>query len=138
MARRARTGRAPSQRQRRVGEELRHALSSILQSSHLRDPDLAGQQITVTEVRITPDLTSATAFIMPLGGEGADRVVAALARATPYLRGCVAKEVQLRIVPDLIFRIDNSFANAARIDALLDRHGPAARDDGNDEDDNGA
>jgi len=138
MARRARAGSTPTQRQRRVGEELRHALSRILQSSQIRDPDLADQLITVTEVRVSPDLSHATAFIMPLGGEGEDRVVAALARATPYLRGCVAQEVQLRIVPELVFRLDDSFANAARIDALLDRHAPAPPDDDSGEDGHGA
>ncbi len=132
MARRAGMGREPSQRQRRVGEELRHALAHILSLDELRDPDLAGQSITVTEVRVSPDLHNATAFVMPLGGEGADRIIVALGRAATYLRGRVAKEVRLRVAPRLIFRLDDSFANAARIDSLLAPSPLPAEDEGDD------
>ena len=102
-------------------KSLRHALARIFQLNQLRDPDLVDVPITVTEVRVGTDLCDANVFIMPLGGEGGERVVAALGRATPFLRGCLAKEVRLRLVPQLTFRLDDSFANAARLDALLGR-----------------
>lgn len=122
MARRtgtSRFGRPPSQRQLRIGEELRHALSHILQREELRDPDLAGRSITVTEVRISPDLKTATAFVLPLGGIDSDRTVEALRRASGYLRGCIARDVVLKYVPRLNFETDESFDKAARIQELL-------------------
>ena len=100
-------GRPPSQRQLRVGEEIRHALSEVLGEASLRDPDLAGAAITVTEVRLSPDLKNATAFVMPLGG------------AEPFLRGELARRLKLRFTPRLGFEPDLSFDNAGRIDALL-------------------
>lgn len=115
----SRFGGPPSQRQLRIGEELRHALSHILQREELRDPDLAGRSITVTEVRVSPDLKAATAFVLPLGGTDSDRTVGALRRASGYLRGCVAREVVLKYVPRLNFETDESFDKAARIQQLL-------------------
>ena len=112
-------GRAPSQRQLRVGEEVRHALSQVLGESLLRDPDLADAAITVTEVRISPDLKNATAFVMPLGGGDLEVKVAALRRAAPFLRGEVARRVKLRFAPRLSFEPDRSFDAAGRIDDLL-------------------
>ena len=112
-------GRAPSQRQLRVGEEVRHALSQVLGESLLRDPDLAEAAITVTEVRISPDLKNATAFVMPLGGSDLEAKVAALRRAAPFLRGEVARRVKLRFAPRLSFEPDRSFEAAGRIDDLL-------------------
>ena len=112
-------GRAPSQRQLRVGEEVRHALSQVLGESLLRDPDLADAAITVTEVRISPDLKNATAFVMPLGGSDLEAKVAALRRAAPFLRGEVARRVKLRFAPRLSFEPDRSFDAAGRIDDLL-------------------
>jgi ribosome-binding factor A len=111
----------PSQRQLRVGEELRHALAEILPRAHLRDPDLQGVSLTVSEVRASPDLKYATAYVVPLGGRDADTVVKALNRAASYLRGHVARRVQLRAAPEIDFAVDRSFDNATRIDAVLRR-----------------
>ncbi len=108
-----------SQRQLRVGEMLRHALSAILNRGDLRDPDLAGKSVTVTEVRLSPDLRNATAFVQPLGGAEIGKVVAALGRAAPYLKRQIAAEVDLRYMPSLSFTPDTSFEHAERIDALL-------------------
>ncbi|MBV8937807.1 MAG: 30S ribosome-binding factor RbfA [Alphaproteobacteria bacterium] len=110
-----------SQRQLRVGEELRHVLARILRDGECRDPALDDASITVTEVRLSPDLRSATAFVMPLGGANAAEVVAALRRCAVFLKGVLAREVQLRNTPNLIFALDGSFDEAARISALLAR-----------------
>ncbi len=112
-------GGAPSQRQLRVGEVIRHALSDILARGDMRDPDLSGLVITVPEVRMSPDLKIATVFVMPLGGEGQDRVVKALAREAPTLRREIAHGITLKFLPELRFRLDTSFEEAGRIDALL-------------------
>lgn len=109
----------PGTRPLRVGEEIRHALAAILARGELRDPGLAGVAITVTEVRVTPDLMRATAFVTPLGGGEIDKIVAALHRAAPYLRGQVVKAVKLRRAPELGFAPDTSFDYASRIDAAL-------------------
>jgi len=110
---------APSQRQLRVGEELRHALAQLLMRGVLRDPDLDGVPITVTEVRASPDLKNATAYVMPLGGGEEAPILKALTRAAPFLRGRLAREVTLKFTPALTFEIDESFAEAERIEALL-------------------
>jgi len=140
MSRRAphpRDGQPRSQRQLRVGEAVRHALSAAWQRGEVHDPELAGVSVTVTEVRLSPDLRNATAWIMPLGdGEHAAPVVAALNRAAPFLRSRVAQEVRLRFAPRLSFEVDASFAHAGAIDRLL--HDPAvARDLSSDTDDDG-
>ena len=120
MSRTKRGGaRAPSQRQLRMGELLRHILSDALARGTFRDPVLANAHITVTEVRPSPDLKNATVFVTPLGGEDMSAVVAALQKAKGYLRVQVAKSVETRSVPDLSFKADVSFTNAERIDALL-------------------
>lgn len=111
----------PSQRQLRVGEELRHVLAQIIERAHFRDPVLQDVSITVTEVRMSPDLKNATAFVTPLGGLKAEDVVAALRRAAPYFRGQVARAVKLRVVPALHFEADTSFDYASRIEGLLHR-----------------
>lgn len=111
----------PSQRQLRVGEELRHALSSILARGDLRDPALTEASITVSEVRVSPDLKNATAFIMPLGGRNTDDVLAALKRASAFLRGQVGREMRLKYTPALRFQADESFDEADRIEAVLRR-----------------
>lgn len=118
-ARTARSGRTPSQRQLRVGEELRHTLARLLVRGEFRDPDLAGVSITVSEVRIGPDLQNATVFVTPLGGGNADAVVAALNRVAPWLRGQVGREVRLRRTPSLGFALDSSFDQASVIDRAL-------------------
>lgn len=130
----ARSGRPPRQRQLRVGEQIRHVLSEALAREAVRDPDVAGRSITVTEVRVSPDLRNATAFVVPLGGglgeaaaagRDADAVIAGLQRAAVYLRGMIGKEMQLRVVPALTFTLDTGFDQAARIESLL---APAPRD----------
>src|ERR1700739_1146232 len=95
----------PSQRQLRVGEELRHALAQLLRPGALRDPALLEANITVTEVQVSPDLRNATAFVMPLGGANAADIIAGLRRGTPYLRSQIAKLVRLRRVPNLSFAL---------------------------------
>jgi ribosome-binding factor A len=108
-----------SQRQLRVGEELRHALARILRDGECRDPVLESASITITEVRMSPDLRNATAFVMPLAGTNAIEVVAGLKRSAPFLKGLLAREVQLRNTPNLVFAFDDSFDRADRISALL-------------------
>jgi ribosome-binding factor A len=122
-----RTGKAPGQRQLRVGEELRHVLADILGRGGLRDPALQGRAITVTEVRISPDLKNATAFIVPLGGEHSPEVMAALRRSAPYLRTVIASRIELRYAPQIGFELDRTFDYAQRIDELL--HRPDVRKD---------
>ncbi|WP_019016298.1 30S ribosome-binding factor RbfA [Elioraea tepidiphila] len=117
----------PSQRQLRVGEEVRHALAMIFERGDFRDPDLASAHVTVTEVRASPDLKLMTVFITPLGGGDAAPLLAALKRATPFLRGQVAKSVRTKYAPDLVFRADTTIDAAARIEALF--HSPEVRRD---------
>ena len=112
-------GSEPSQRQLRVGEEIRHALARVLTRGGLRDPELFDVAITVTEVRMSPDLRHATAFVTPLGGAEIERVVAALKRAAPFLQGQVGRDLRLRFTPTLAFEPDRSFEQAGRIDRLL-------------------
>lgn len=109
----------PSQRQLRVGELVRRALSDILMHGEIHDSVIEGAVITVPEVRMSPDLSVATVFVMPLGGREGDTVVAAFERNKKFLRGAVAKRVDLRIAPDLRFQLDTSFDEGDRIDALL-------------------
>jgi ribosome-binding factor A len=106
---------APSQRQLRVGEEIRHALIRIFADAHWRDPDLVGVNITLTEARIGPDLRNATAFVLPFGGGDTKALVAALNRAGPYLRRELGRSIRLRLVPEIRFQADTSFDEAARI-----------------------
>lgn len=112
---------AASQRQLRVGEELRHALAQLLRPGTLRDPALREANITVSEVRVSPDLKNATAFVMPLAGADADQIIAALKRSAVFLKGQVARMVELRQVPNIVFALDGAFDNAARIATLLAR-----------------
>jgi ribosome-binding factor A len=119
--------RAPSQRQLRVGEEIRHALAEIFEREEFRDPDLADVSITVTEVRVSADLRQATVYVMPLGGGATDKVIAGLSRVKSFLRRHIARAVQLKFVPDLHFRTDETFDEASRIDRLL-RDPAVARD----------
>jgi len=112
----------PTQRQLRVGEELRHALVHIMERAHFRDPDLMGVSVTITEVRVSPDLKNATAYVTRLGGENVDTLVAALKRAAPYIRGQLAKAVKLRVAPVVTFAADMSFDYASTINNIL--HSP--------------
>jgi len=109
----------PSQRALRVGELVRHALSDMLARGEVHDPALEGRLVTVPEVRMSPDLKLATAYVMPLGGEGIDVVVEALDRNKRYLRGELARRVNLKFAPDIRFRVDERFDEAERIEKLL-------------------
>jgi ribosome-binding factor A len=120
-------GRPKSPRQLRVGEELRHALAQLFERGDMRDPDLRGASITVTQVDCSPDLRNAVAYVMPLGGVDRERLLAAMHRAAPYFRSQLARMVELRHAPELQFRIDETFDYAGRINTLL--HSPdVARD----------
>src|SRR5258708_35984319 len=102
-------GTAPTQRQLRVGEEIRHALARILSRGELRDPALSTAQVTVTEVRVSPDLKAATVFVTPFGGGDASALVKALKRAAPYLPRDLAHQAVLRAPPRLRFEADQTF-----------------------------
>lgn len=108
-----------SQRQLRVGEAVRHAIADILAHGSAYDADLEGHIITVPEVRMSPDLKLATIYVMPLGGRDTETVVAALERNKKFLRGEVARRVNLKFAPDLRFRVDERFDEAERIEKLL-------------------
>src|SRR5690349_3563079 len=117
----------PSQRQLRVAEEIRHVLAGLFERRDFRDPELADAQITVTEVRLGPDLKHATAFVSRLGRSDVDALLPALRRATPFLRGQVAHALRLKFAPALSFQPDHALEYASRIDRLL--HTPeVARD----------
>ena len=111
--------RGPSQRQLRVGEMLRHALSQILLRGDIRDADLEGVSVTVTQVKPSPDMRHATIFVEPLGGKNAAVIVAALNRHKSYLRGAMGHMIELKFTPDLRFVEDTSFAEAERIETIL-------------------
>jgi ribosome-binding factor A len=110
-----------SQRQLRVGEALRHVLAELLMRGAVHDPLLAEANLTVSEVRMSRDLRHAVAYVTELGGELRGELLEALERAAPYLRGEAARRIHLKYAPTLVFRVDPSFAEAARIDALLAR-----------------
>jgi ribosome-binding factor A len=118
----------PSQRQLRVGELIRHVLADILSRGQVNDPDLDGRIITVPEVRLSADLKIATVYVMPLGGTDGKIVVKALARNVRYIKGLLAKQMRdMRFMPELRFRFDEQFDEAARIDRLL--HDPRVKRD---------
>ncbi len=120
-------GRPKSPRQLRVGEELRHALARLFERGDMRDPELRGASVTVTQVDCSPDLRNAVAYVMPLGGVDRERLLAAMRRAAPYFRSQLARAVELRHAPELQFRIDETFDYAGRINEIL--HSPdVARD----------
>ncbi|MDA7827863.1 30S ribosome-binding factor RbfA [Rhodobacteraceae bacterium] len=102
-------GPGPSQRQLRVGELVRRALSEVLARGDTHDPDLNRISITVGEVTASPDLKIATAYVCPLGGQGSDDVIALLARNKSELRRAVGKNLGLKFTPDLRFRLDETF-----------------------------
>jgi ribosome-binding factor A len=130
-----RTG--PTQRQLRVGEMLRHALADVLRRDEIRDPDLAGVSVTITQVKPSPDMRHATVFCEPLGGKNAKAVVAALNKHKGFLRGEMGRLIALKFTPDLRFVEDESFAEAQKIETILksqrvqrDLTAPSEDDDG--------
>ncbi len=102
-------GPGPSQRQLRVGETIRRALSDVLARGDVHDPDLNRMSITVGEVRTSPDLRVATAYVLPLGGKGQDEVLKLLARNKGELRHMISRKLALKYAPDLRFRLDETF-----------------------------
>jgi ribosome-binding factor A len=109
-----------SQRQLRVGEQLRHCLAELLLRGQVHEPGLADVSLTVSEVRMSRDLRRATVFLTELGGGLRPSTRSALERATPYLRGEVTRRSHLKYAPDLLFTADSSFDQASRIDALIE------------------
>lgn len=110
----------PSQRQLRAGELTRHALVEVMRDHEILDPDLAGVPVTVTQVRMSPDLRHAVCFVEPLGGGKASVVVEALNRHARFLRGRLGRSIEMKFTPDLKFVHDESFNEASRINALFD------------------
>ena len=109
----------PSQRMLRVGELVRHALAAMFARGEIEDDALRGSVITVPEVRMTPDLKIANAYIMPLGGMHAEEIVAALNRHRKFVRGRVAPQINMKFAPEVRFYVDDTFDEASRIDSLL-------------------
>ena len=109
-----------SQRQLRVGEQVRHALSEVLQRGEVRDDLLQAAVLSVSEVRMSPDLKIATAFVSPIGATDADAAVEALNRHARFIRGRLSPSLrQMKYMPEVRFRLDTSFENFAKIDRLL-------------------
>jgi ribosome-binding factor A len=111
--------RGPSQRQLRVGELLRHSLADILTRGEIRDPDLEGVSVTVTQVKPSGDMRHATVFVEPLGGNNAKAIVQALNRHRGFIRGQMGRTITMKFTPDLRFVEDTSFAEAEKIERLL-------------------
>jgi ribosome-binding factor A len=109
----------PGVRLLRVGENIRHALADILSRDMVRDPDLAGVPITVTQANVSPDLRNATIYIQPLGGKNKEKVVEALNLAAAFLRGQLSSRVRIKYMPKLLFELDGSFDEADHINSLL-------------------
>ena len=126
-----------SQRQLRVGELVRHAVSDLLTRGEVHDPVLEGHLITVPEVRMSPDLRLATIYVMPLGGKDEKAVVEALERNKKFLRGEIAHRVNLKFAPEIRFRVDERFDEAERIEKILRtpevRRDLESKDDGEDQ-----
>jgi len=119
--------RQPSQRTLRVGELIRHALADILTRGHIRSPLLDSASLTVTAVDVSPDLKNATAYVMPLGGQGAQTAEKELNRLSGAIRGELGRAIALKYTPSLRFRLDRTFDEADRIESLL-RSKPVRRD----------
>src|SRR5579872_6595962 len=109
----------PSQRQLRVGEMLRHALADVLRENDIRDPELEGVSVTVTQVKPSPDMRYATVYCEPLGGKNGAAIVAALNRHKGFLRGEMGHRIAIKFTPDLRFVEDLSFAEAQKIETIL-------------------
>jgi ribosome-binding factor A len=108
-----------SQRQLRVGELIRHELADMLSRGDIHDPVIEGHLITVPEVRVSPDLRLATIYVMPLGGRDIEKVIEALDRNKRYVRGEIARRVNLKFAPEIRFHVDERFDEAERIEKLL-------------------
>ncbi len=121
MSKRFTSSKGPSQRQLRAGELLRHALVEIFQREAFREPALVGVSVTVSEVRVSPDLKNASVYASPLGGKNQDDFIKALNHAAPHIRGLLGKKIDLKYTPALKFMSDETFAEAQKIDALLSR-----------------
>ena len=119
MTNRDKGARAPSQRQLKVGELIRHALADIFFRGEIVDEVLSRHSLTVPEVRMTPDLKLATVYVLPLGGGDAEEAVEHLNKHKRFLRGEVAKRIRMKFMPEIRFKIDTSFASSKRIDELL-------------------
>ena len=129
------SAKGPSQRMLRVGEQVRHALSEMLQRGDILDPLIETTVISVSEVRMSPDLKIATAFVSPLGAKDADAVIEALNKHAKFVRGRVSSALrQMKYMPEFRFRLDTSFDNFAKINDLL-KSPEVARDLDHDEDD---
>ncbi|OHV77748.1 30S ribosome-binding factor RbfA [Mesorhizobium sp. ORS 3428] len=127
----------PSQRMLRVGEQVRHALSETLQRGEIIDPVIENSVVSISEVRMSPDLKIATAFVSPLGAGDADAVVGALNKHTKFIRGRITGALrQMKYMPEIRFRLDTSFDNFARINELL-KSPEVARDLGPDDQNTG-
>ena len=109
----------PTQRQLRVGEMLRHALAEILNRNEIRDPDLDGVSVTITQVKPSPDMRYATVYCEPLGGENAKAIVMALNKHKGFLRGEMGHRIAIKFTPELRFVEDESFAEALKIENIL-------------------
>ncbi len=127
------SGSGSSQRQLRAGELVRHTFAEILARAAVHDPVIEGHLVTVPEVRMSPDLRLATIYVMPLGGRDQADVLAALERNKKFLRGEIARRVNLKFAPEIRFRIDERFEEAERIERLL-RSPEVARDLAKDDD----
>ena len=127
MSRKPMPAKGPSQRMLRVGELMRHKLSEMLIRGEIHDDVLASHVVTISEVRMSPDMKIATCYVMPLGGKDVKPVIVALNGHKKYIRSQIAHAVNLKYAPDLKFREDESFEEATRIDRLLDS--PKVRQD---------
>lgn len=125
---------APSQRQLRVGEEIRHMLSHALMRGDIYVPELEGVSVTVSEVSVSPDLSNARAYVTPLGGTDMADVVAMLNVIAPVLQSYIAQKVHLRRMPRLKFMADHSFENAQKMSTLIANLSPASQHDDDHED----
>ena len=130
------SGGEPSQRMLRVAELIRHAMSDLLSRGEILDPILEKHVVTVPNVRMSPDLKLATIYVMPLGGQDAIEVIEALDRNKKFLRGEIARRVNLKFSPDVRFRQDEGFDAFAKIDAIL--NSPKVKQDLAREDDEGS
>ena len=115
------SSKANNQRHLRVGEEIRHALAEVFIRGECHSIDLFGASITVSEVRVSPDMKNATVFVMPLAGENKEEKLEALKIAAPEIRYLASKKLKLRYMPKIFFQLDNSFDEAERINILLNK-----------------